>query len=301
MYYRRKILLAVLGEMGSKLSRTDMQKLLFLFCERQRENNPAGRQASYEFVPYRFGGFSFQSYADKRTLTKYGYLSDVDRWELTDKGRNFGSTLKNEDYAALQQVAARYGKMRGNPLLKEVYRNYPYYAIYSEILEKVLTPDEIKQVEAQRPKETSEAFFTIGYEGITQENYLNKLIRNNVKLLCDVRKNALSMKYGFSKNQLKDACVGVGIQYLHIPDLGIVSKKRKELNTQVDYERLFSEYERTTLREEKKSLERLLTLLKQYKRIAITCFEACETQCHRGRVANALQKMPEWDCSVKHL
>ena len=65
------------------------------------------------------------------------------------------------------------------------------------------------------------------------------------KLLCDVRKNALSMKYGFSRNQLKDACEHVGIQYLHIPDLGIVPKKRKELNTQADYERLFSEYERT--------------------------------------------------------
>ncbi|MBW8049572.1 MAG: DUF488 domain-containing protein [Cytophagales bacterium] len=294
MYYRRKILLALLEKMGGKLLPTDMQKLLFLFCERQREKN-------YEFVPYRFGGFSFQSYADKRTLTKYGYLSDVDGWELTDKGRNFSSTLKNEDQTALQQVAARYGKMRGNPLVKEVYRNYPYYAIYSEILEKVLSQEEIKKVEAQRPKENSEAFFTIGYEGISQERYLNKLIKNNVKLLCDVRKNPLSMKYGFSKNQLKDACEHVGIQYLHIPDLGIVPEKRKELNTKEDYERLFEEYERTTLREEKESLDRLLTLLKQYKRIAITCFEACETQCHRGKVAKTLQKMPEWKYPVKHL
>ena len=294
MYYRRKILLALLEEMGGKLRPTDMQKLLFLFCEGQRKK-------SYEFVPYRFGGFSFQSYADKRTLTKYSYLSDVDGWDLTDKGRNFSSTLKNEDCAVLQQVVARYGKIRGNPLVREVYRNYPYYAIYSEILEKVLTPDEIKHVEALRPKDNSEAFFTIGYEGISQERYLNKLIKNNVKLLCDVRKNPLSMKYGFSKNQLKSACESVGIQYLHIPDLGIVSKKRKELNTQADYERLFEEYERTTLREEKKSLERLLTLLKQYKRVAITCFEACETQCHRGRVAKTLQKMPEWDYPVMHL
>lgn len=161
MYYRRKILLAVLGEMGSKLSRTDMQKLLFLFCERQREKSPACQQASYEFVPYRFGGFSFQSYADKRTLTKYGYLSDVDRWELTDKGRNFGSTLKNEDYAALQQVAARYGKMRGNPLLKEVYRNYPYYAIYSEILEKVLTPGEISKWKRRDQKRPAKRFLQL--------------------------------------------------------------------------------------------------------------------------------------------
>lgn len=191
MYYRRKILLAVLGEMGGKLSRTDMQKLLFLFCERQREK-------SYEFVPYLFGGFSFQSYADKHTLTKYGFLIETEGWVLTDKGKNFSKVLKREDYATLKQTAEKYGNLRGNALIREVYKNYPYYAINSEILKKVLTPAEVKKVEAQKPIDDSTTFLTIGYEGISLERYLNKLIRNNVKLLCDVRKNSLSMKYGFS-------------------------------------------------------------------------------------------------------
>ena len=209
--------------------------------------------------------------------------------------------MKHEDYTSLKKTSKLYGKLRGNALVREVYRNYPYYAINSEILEKVLTPSEINKVEAQRPTDDSTMFFTIGYEGISQESYLNKLIKNNVKLLCDVRKNPLSMKYGFSQNQLKDACECLGIQYMHIPDLGIISVKRKELNTQADYEKLFAEYERTTLREEKKSLELVLDLLKQYKRVAITCFEACETQCHRGRIAKTLQKMPKWNYPVNHL
>ena len=74
MYYRRKILLALVKEMGGKLQPTDMQKLLFLFCDNQQEK-------SYEFIPYLFGGFSFQSYADKRTLTKYGLLTEKEGWE----------------------------------------------------------------------------------------------------------------------------------------------------------------------------------------------------------------------------
>ncbi|WP_200885350.1 DUF488 family protein [Jejuia pallidilutea] len=63
-----------------------------------------------------------------------------------------------------------------------------------------------------RSFENDITLFTIGYEGISLEHYLNKLIRNNIKLLCDVRKNALSMKYGFSKSQLKNACEGVCIK-----------------------------------------------------------------------------------------
>ena len=44
---------------------------------------------------------------------------------------------------------------------------------------------------------------------------MTDLIREDVKLLCDVRKNPLSMKFGFSKNQLKGILEGVGIEYIH--------------------------------------------------------------------------------------
>lgn len=53
------------------------------------------------------------------------------------------------------------------------------------------------------------------------EQYLNKLIENDVKVLCDVRRNPISMKFGFSKHQLIKACNGVGIEYKHIPEVGI--------------------------------------------------------------------------------
>ena len=41
------------------------------------------------------------------------------------------------------------------------------------------------------------------------------------------------------RSQLQNACEGVGIKYKHIPDLGIDSDKRQELNTQTDYNNLF--------------------------------------------------------------
>jgi len=47
------------------------QKYLFLYT-REFQQEP-----SFEFVPYRFGSFSFQSYADKRRLVEMGALADA--------------------------------------------------------------------------------------------------------------------------------------------------------------------------------------------------------------------------------
>ena len=43
--------------------------------------------------------------------------------------------------------------------------------------------------------------FTIGYEGISIDTYINKLLQNYIKTLVDVRKNAYSNKFGFSKKE----------------------------------------------------------------------------------------------------
>ena len=66
-------------------------------------------------------------------------------------------------------------------------------------------------------------------------------------LLCDVRRNPLSRKYGFSKSTLSKACGNVGIRYEHLPELGIASEQRQELTTQADYDALFEVYERKDL------------------------------------------------------
>jgi uncharacterized protein (DUF488 family) len=58
--------------------------------------------------------------------------------------------------------------------------------------------------------------FTIGYEGKGIEKFLNSLIKNNIKVLCDVRKNPLSRKFGFSKTKLEHLCKQIEIYYIHM-------------------------------------------------------------------------------------
>lgn len=294
MYYRRKILLSLLKEFGGNLRKTDMQKLLFLYCQRQETK-------SYDFVPYKYGSFSFQSYADKRTLTKYGLLDDSDNWKLTDLAKSSTYELKKNDKKELDLFKEEYKDLRGQELVKETYLKFPYYAIKSEILNKILSNSERKKVEGIIPNQKDKAFFTIGYEGISLEQYLNILIKKNVKLLCDVRKNPLSMKYGFSKNQLKNACNEIGIDYIHIPELGIPTKKRVNLDTQKDYNNLFDEYDKTILVDEYDKVIEFTNLIDKYNRIAITCFEETAEKCHRSRVSNAVSNIPDWNIPIMHL
>ena len=48
-------------------------------------------------------------------------------------------------------------------------------------------------------------------------------LNQDVTILCDVRKIPISRKFGFSKHKLKHILDTVGIKYVHLPDLGIMS------------------------------------------------------------------------------
>lgn len=294
-YQRQKVLLALLDAFGGSLSRVNMQKYLFLFTQICEEKH------SYEFVPYKFGCFSFQSYADRRKLIEFEILEDDDNWVLASDSVQTLANIPDDLMIKMGLFAKKYSNLKGDNLVREVYRSYPYYATRSEIAEKLMTDEELKLIEEARPQETERAFFTIGYEGQSFENYLNRLMRNNVRLLCDVRKNPLSRKYGFSKKTLSETLAKLGIEYIHLPDLGIVADKRKELKTPNDYRLLFNEYEATTLHENKAALNQLAALTEKYIRIAITCFEAQHCMCHRSRVADNLAKRSDWHLPITHI
>jgi uncharacterized protein (DUF488 family) len=157
--------------------------------------------------------------------------------------------------------------------MKYTYLNYPFYAINSEAAENLLSETELASVEAAKPRQSKTVLFAIGYEGISLEEYLIRLLKNNIKVLADVRNNPLSMRFGFSKSQLNKYCTSLGIQYIHFTELGIPSEYRQELNTQTDYEKLFESYRLKYLPKTTQSQIEVLNLLKQDKRIALTCFE----------------------------
>lgn len=294
LFYRQKVLLALLQSFGGKLASVELQKYLFLFTQICQKDK------SYEFVPYKYGCFSFQSYVDRRRLTEFGYLLENDNWLLSDDTDHVAS-LKVDEAKKIKLFLEKYKTLKGDALIREVYTKFPYYATRSEIAATLLDKEELNNVKSAVPDNEETCFFTIGYEGTSFENYLNRLIRNNVTLLCDVRKNPISRKYGFSQKTLSETLKNLDIDYIHMPALGIVSDKRKILNSQADYNRLFDEYEKTILKANNDALQHLHTLVLKHNRVAITCFEAEVCMCHRGSVAKALEKLPEWDIEIKHI
>lgn len=295
MEYKHKLILALIEIFGNKLTGTDFQKLLFLYEDYYGERY-------FDFIPYKFGCFSFELVHNKINLINEGYLSENNNtWALPNNKYSYFKTLTPNDKESLISFKGKFENIRGKNLLKFVYTNYPYYAIKSGILNEILNKKEIEIVNKFKRQDENSLLFTIGYEGLNIDKYIDRLIRNNIKALFDVRKNSISRKYGFSKNRLKSICDKTGIEYFHFPELGIDSTKRQSLNNQHDYEILFNEYERTTLIKEKKIIQQVSEIAKKYKRTALTCFEASHIQCHRSRLANAITKQPDWEIPLKHI
>jgi uncharacterized protein (DUF488 family) len=297
LFDRQKKLLALLDAHNGEVGNLDFQKLLFLYCQELEDTAP------YDFVPYKFGGFSFTSYADKRRLMEQGLIENEERvWKLTVSGKT-SATVAPTVRVKMDQFAKCHNHLRGDALVAEAYRRHPYYAIRSEIARKVLAGDAaaLQNIDNSRPTAGSNQLFTIGYEGRSLEKYLNILLTNGVTLLCDVRRNPLSRKYGFSKGTLSKSCTGVGIRYEHLPELGIESEKRRALDTQADYDQLFFDYERNNLPHQDAALAKIQAWIGEGEQVALTCYENLPQQCHRHCVAEALEQNAGKECVAKHL
>lgn len=298
LYYRRKLLLAVFEVFGGILPAKTLQKYLFLATRGQGTK-------TFDFVPFKYGCFSFQADQDLQRLVTLGYLTNTNidgaSGYILNKDVSILSELDMFDKQKLLFLRKEFAHYTQDELIRYVYLKAPFYAINSVIADKLLTPNELEKVAMQRRHIEEHRLFTIGYEGISLEAYITQLILKDIKVLCDVRKNAYSRKFGFSKVQLQKACIGVGIKYIHIPELGIESGKRKELNTQADYNSLFDDYEITSLKENWGYLNIIVDLLNAEGRVALTCFEKNPLMCHRSRVAKAVLSLPEVDVSLTNL
>ncbi|MCG8608086.1 DUF488 domain-containing protein [bacterium] len=293
MYYRRKILLSLLEVFDGRLGNTDCQKLLFLFCQQTGKDY-------YNFFPYKYGGFSLIAYQDKNRLIDLGFLADSEDFKLCARG-SFLRQLSEEDRLAMEALHGRFRNQLGRKLIRHVYLNYPRYASRSKIVFEVLRPNEIREVQRSWNSGSSSAIFTIGYEGLTCDAYLDKLLHNNIKALVDVRKNPISMKYGFSKTKLSTYTDSVGIKYFHVPELGIPSHLRKELDSDQSYQKLFDHYATQILLQQEEKVRKIIYILHEHGRIALTCFEKDHRYCHRQKITEYLEKSPNLNARIVHI
>lgn len=130
----------------------------------------------------------------------------------------------------------------------------------------------------------------IGYEGLDLDGLVSRLRLRDVSTVVDVRLTPISRKKGLSKTALSQRLASEGIAYEHLPSLGNPRVNREGFaDTDGDEGReardRFGEVLDTD--DARKGLDRVLELTKTGP-VALLCFEADETRCHRELVLAAL-------------
>ncbi len=269
-YYRQRFIITLLQYLNSSLSWEEFQKILFL-------SQQATEIFYYDFVLSSNEFYSFQAVSDIEILHRLGWID-----------------IKNNKIVLLYKLPSEKGLSQAET--QKLFR-FTREKEKKSFKEQFLFSNHAKPCEEDISCKES-ILFTIGYEGISFEEYINQLLRKNVRLLCDVRMNPISRKFGFSKGILSEVLPQFGIKYLHIPELGIISSSRKELHTVYDYQRLFDIY-RKELKRKSKFLSIVTDALMEYKKIALTCFEHQPLFCHRHCISDHIKE--EKEIKIIHL
>jgi uncharacterized protein (DUF488 family) len=131
----------------------------------------------------------------------------------------------------------------------------------------------------------------VGYEGCDLDGFIQRLHREGVTLLIDVRLNPISRKRGFSKTALSTALADAGISYEHMRELGNPKGNRSgfggsptELGTARGiYAQALDDDDA------RECLERISSAALR-QRVAVMCFEADESRWQRDLVLEAVRE-----------
>jgi uncharacterized protein (DUF488 family) len=141
--------------------------------------------------------------------------------------------------------------------------------------------------------------YTIGYEGETIENWINRLLQAGITVLVDIREKPISRKKGFSKSALKNYLEKHNIEYTHYRSLGSPSDIRKQLMNDFNYDVFFEKYEKH-LAAQDDLLKEIITTYEN-ERPCFMCFEKNHRRCHRHSVAKRLEEIYPERVRVVHL
>ncbi|MGZ8378659.1 MAG: DUF488 domain-containing protein [Gemmatirosa sp.] len=129
---------------------------------------------------------------------------------------------------------------------------------------------------------------TIGYEGTNVADFLQALRAARVELLVDVRAVASSRRPGFAKTRLAANLQEAGIEYLHLRGLGTPADGRAAARAGRHGEMRDIFLAQLATDTAQAELDVLEGIVRDGRRIALLCFEADPSHCHRSMVADAL-------------
>ncbi len=293
MLTRQKLLLALIQDASGSLARIPLFKYAFLLSQ---EGDLPSALPFYDFVPFKYGPYSFGMLREMQGLERYGYIvSDPDQFRIAPgMGRAVLDVIRTIPDDVRKQISSMVAKYRGlsqHELLRRVYSAYPAFTFRSKCRELIPTS-------AAEPRPAPFCIYTLGYERKSIDSFLNLIVQNGLKQIIDVRANPVSRKYGFAKSTLSTLAAKLSVGYSHIPLLGIPGRDRKNLGTPQSYVQLLDDYEARILPVRAEPKQDVLRRIKAQPSVLV-CMEEHPSFCHRGRLAKILAS--ESGLSIQHL
>jgi uncharacterized protein (DUF488 family) len=126
--------------------------------------------------------------------------------------------------------------------------------------------------------------YTLGYQGISLDEYISFLKEHPISLVIDVRAVAWSHKPGFAKNAMQTGLREAGIGYLHLQSAGNPFRKDEDGDVMMKY--------RSYLQKQREPLDRIEAEIQEAAKnnecVCLTCFEKAPQECHRSVIAEFL-------------
>jgi uncharacterized protein (DUF488 family) len=133
----------------------------------------------------------------------------------------------------------------------------------------------------------------VGYRGLNLDELIERLTAESIAVLVDIRLTPLSRKPGLSKRALSEALSAAGIRYVHDRRLGNPKENRPSyadttspagIAARASYREIIGQGDGA-------EAVRELASLADHHAVAVLCFEADESHCHREQVLAAVAEV----------
>ena len=277
MHPRKQLLLRLAHLDGGEIDRLRLMKLAFLIAQ----NPDAPASSRYDFVPYHYGPNSFALYRDWHALAEAGF-AHVDRgdgapFRLTATGQSLANETAGELVALTDLVHDEWAGKSIGAIIRHVYKLHPWYAHRSEW-------DGGKHKRDMPAAEL--AVYTVGYQGLSIDAFLNLLISRGITYLVDSRFTPASRVYGYHATTLRRLCGYVGIGYQPEPMLGVAKLERAQFLQSRNHTKFAEDYERVL--NDNHDRVRETARLVATNPAAVMCYERDVRDCHRSILAQEL-------------
>jgi uncharacterized protein (DUF488 family) len=132
--------------------------------------------------------------------------------------------------------------------------------------------------------------YTLGYQGVDVDTYVQKLKAAGVGIVADVRETPWSHKRGFCKNILSTELSRAGIEYVHVKSAGNPKENRRTAPDLAECLRRYRHY----LKDNPAGITDLVHVIRaaadRNRSVCLTCFEKDVNDCHRSILVDAMRR-----------